>query len=170
MKKIIFTCLLLISVGMVSHAQFQMSRVTFGGGVGLQFGDYTLVNIAPQVGYDVTKYLNMGAGFTYTRYSDKYDNYKLTNDYLGFNIYGRVYPLPFLVFQLQPEVNRMWQTLKYRPTGEKVTEEKFVPVCLIGGGVRLGAITAMIQYDLAQNSNSPYGDKLFYSVGYTFSF
>lgn len=170
MKKIILVCLLVFSAIIGVHAQFQMNRITFGGGVGLQFGDYTLINIAPQVGYNVSKYLNAGVGFTYTRYSDKYDDYKLSNDYLGFNVYGRFYPIPYIVLMVQPEITRMWQTLQHRPSNTKLKEEKFIPVCLVGGGLRIGSITAMLQYDIAQNDDSPYGRRLFYSLGYTFNF
>lgn len=172
MKKLL--CILsFLCVGLIANAQFQMNRLTFGGGLGLQFGDYTLVNIAPQVGYNFNSYLNAGAGFTYTHYGRKYDHnqFKETNNYLGFNVYGRFYPIPYIVLMIQPEINRMWQTMEYRtPPRSKEKREEFVPVCLVGGGLRLGPVTAMIQYDLAQNSDSPYGNRLFYSLGYTFGF
>jgi len=170
MKKISAFLFFLVAGIITAQAQFQTSRLTFGGGVGVQFGDYTLVNVAPQVGYDFNKYLNAGAGFTYTYYSNKYDSWREKNSYLGFNLYGKVYPIPYVVLMVQPEINRMWRTLEYRPTHKKNKEEEFVPVVLVGGGVRLGPITAMIQYDVVQDENSPYGDRLFYSVGYTFNF
>ncbi len=173
MKKIILLlCIFIGGMCFTAQAQFQPSRLTFGGGLGLQFGDYTLVNIAPQVGYNFSQYLNAGAGFTYSHYSQKYDNdqFKQTNNYLGFNLYGRFYPIPYIVLQVQPEINRMWRSVEYRVTNEKIKDEKFIPVCLVGAGVRLGPVTAMIQYDVAQNDDSPYGNRLFYSVGYTFGF
>jgi len=171
MKKIILFFCFILSTG-ITYAQFDVNRLTFGGGVGLQFGDYTLVNLSPQVGYNITSYLNAGAGFNYTHYSQKYNNktMKLSSDYLGFNVYTAFYPIPYLVFKVQPEINRMWQTNETRASGNKVKTEEFMFVCLVGGGVRFGPVTAMIQYDVAQNEYSPYGDKVFYSVGYTFSF
>lgn len=172
MKKKFLTGLLFLSLAFISNAQFRADRITFGGGLGLQFGNYTLVNIAPQVGYNISQYVNAGAGFTYTHYSDKFDHnqYKQTNNYLGFNVYGRFYPIPYIVLLVQPEINRMWRSQEYRVTGSKIKDEKFIPVCLVGGGVRLGPVTAMLQYDVAQNENSPYGNRLFYSLGYTFAF
>lgn len=151
---------------------FDLSRLTFGGGIGLQFGDYTAVNIAPQIGYDFSKYINAGAGLSYTYYREKFDhdNIKRSSHYFGFNVYTRIYPVEYLVVMVQPEINRMWRTDEYRREGIKNKEEKFIPVCLVGGGLRLGPMTAMIQYDIAQNENSPYGDRIFYSVGYTFNF
>ncbi|NDW11279.1 hypothetical protein D0T50_00040 [Bacteroides sp. 214] len=143
--------------------------MTFSGGLGLQFGDYTLVSIDPQVGYNVTNFLNMGAGINYTYMSHDYDeHYKIKNTYLGINVYAKCFLFNYGVIMIQPEANRMWKTLKY-DRGEKFKSEKLVPTCVIGAGIRLGAVTAMLKYDLAQDKNSPYGSKVFYSVGYTFS-
>lgn len=171
MKKVLLF-LLFITVTLASQAQFRRDRITFGGGIGMQFGNYTHVNIAPQVGYNVSNHLNVGAGFTYSYFSDKFDHnqYKESNNYFGMNLYAKVYPIPYLVLMVQPEASRMWRSVKNRSTGEKTTREEFVPIFLIGGGLRLGPMTAMIQYDVAQNDDSPYGNKFFYSVGYTFSF
>jgi len=171
MRKILIPILFAFGICMVANAQYYGSRWTVGGGLGLQFGDYTLINIAPQIGYDLTNFMNLGVGVTYSHYKEKYENrqYRYSNNYLGVNAYARVYPLPFTVLMIQPEVNRMWQKVKYRGSREGSENDKVVPVCLIGAGLRFGAMTAMIQYDLAQNSHSPYGSKLFYSIGYIFN-
>jgi hypothetical protein len=151
---------------------FDKSKLTFGGGVGLQFGDYTLVNIAPQAGYNFTKRFNAGLGFSYTYWKDRFyyngDNYRESCHYLGFNVYGRLYPLDFLVLQLQPEINRVWQRVENSSTGVTAKDEKFVPVLLAGAGIRMGPVTFMLQYDLIQNDRSPYGKNIFYGMGYVF--
>ena len=194
MKKTVITSLLIL-VAFIANAQystygtsqqrrqqetvetkksgFDSRKLTFGGGFGLQFGDYTVINIAPQVGYDFSKYVNAGVGLNYTHYNESYtyfDRMKETSNYFGINVYGKLYPVPYIVLMVQPEANRMWQSVKNKRTGEKWTEEKFVPVVIVGGGVRLGPITAMIQYDVVQDNRSPYGDNIFYSVGYSFNF
>ena len=46
-------------------------RLHFGGTLGLQFGSYTSIYVAPIVFYDVTKTLMVGAGFNYIY--QKYD-------------------------------------------------------------------------------------------------
>lgn len=155
-----------------SNNSFDLSKLTFGGNLGLQFGDYTAINIAPQIGYNLSQYINVGGGFSYTYFREKQDhgNLKISSNYLGFNLYTQIYPVQYLVFKIQPEINRMWRTYESKSAGQKYKEEKFIPVCLIGGGLRFGAVTAMIEYDVAQNKNSPYGSDLFYSLGYTFSF
>lgn len=171
MRKIVLVICIICTV-IQANAQFRLSRMTIGGGIGAQFGDYTVINFSPQVGYTFSQYLNAGAGINYVYYAKKYDNnqYKQTNNYFGLNLYAKVYPVSFLVLMVQPEANRMWRTIENRRTGDKAKTEKVVPTCLVGGGLRLGPVTAMIQYDLVQNENSPYGDRLFYSVGYTFNF
>lgn len=171
MKKV-FIVVLFICMANIANAQFQLNRLTFGGGFGFQFGDYTSINLSPQVGYNFSKYITAGAGVSYSYYNEKYNHkqWKYTNHYFGFNVYGRLYPTSFLVLMLQPEANRMWRTNENLQTKEKFKTEKFVPSCLIGGGFRVGPMTAMIQYDIAQNNDSPYGNNMFYSIGYTFGF
>lgn len=151
---------------------FDKSKLVFGGGMGLQFGDYTVVNISPQVGYAFSKYITAGAGLGYTYYKDKYyigyTKYNDKSSYVSFNLYGDLYPIQYIVFSVQPEISRMWQSLD-TPSGKNDNNE-FVPAFLVGGGIRFSGMTARILYDIVQDDNSPYGDGIFYSVGYTFSF
>lgn len=152
-----------------SRSSFDMSKLSIGGNFSLQFGDYTVIGISPQVGYDFSKYFTAGAGLGYTYYKDKFYGGKWNSSYLSFDVFGRFYPIEYIVLGVQPEISRMWQNLEYND-GTKYNESKFVPSFLVGGGVRLGGMVAMIQYDVVQDKNSPYGDNLFYSIGYTFRF
>lgn len=156
-----------------SSTGFDKSKLVFGGNFGLQFGDYTIVNVSPQIGYNFSKYCTLGAGIGYTYYNDKYragngQKYDDKSSYLSMNIYGRFYPIQYIVLGIQPEISRMWRSTD-TPAGE-YKNNKFVPTVLVGGGIRLGGMIAMIQYDVVQDAYSPYGDNIFYSVGYTFSF
>ncbi len=153
---------------------FDPAKLTLGGGFGLQFGSYTLVNVAPQVGYDFSNKFNAGVGLSYTYAKDSYRDYgvkwKDQSHYAGFNIYARVYPIANIVLMIQPDIHRVWNTLENTSTGEKHTTEKMVPAFLVGGGLRLGSLIAMIQYDVVQDDYSPYGRNIFYSVGYSWNF
>jgi hypothetical protein len=157
-----------------TKVRFDPRQLTFGGGFGLQFGNYTLINVAPQIGYNFSKLLNAGGGFSYTYFRDDFyvgtEKWKERRSYLGFNIYARVYPVSFLVFKVQPEIYRMWETLESKSGREKYSNTKVIPTTLVGGGVRLGPVVAMLEYDIIQNRYSPYGKKLFYSLGYSWSF
>lgn len=152
-----------------SSGGFDATKLSFGGNLSLQFGSYTVVNISPQVGYDFSKYFTAGAGLGYTYFKDKYYDYKWSSSYASFNLFGRLYPVEYLVLSVQPEISRMWQSITYN-NGTKYSDNEFVPSFLIGGGLRLGGMIAMIQYDVVQDRNSPYGNSIFYSVGYTFRF
>lgn len=153
---------------------FDMSKLSLGGNLGLQFGDYTVINISPQVGYDLSDYFTVGAGLGYTYYKDKvYDygsRYDFKSSYLSFDIFGRFYPVNGIVVSLQPEISRMWRTVEASRLGEKNSYSKFISSLLIGGGLRYDGIIAMIQYDVIQDKNTPYGDNIFYTVGYCFNF
>lgn len=149
-----------------TKSSFDPSKLEFGGNLGLQFGNYTVVNISPQVGYRFTNYLSAGAGLGYTYYSDDRGNYDYKEHFLGFNLYANLYPTSFLIFSVRPEINRMWMTQKVH--GEKYSEEKFVPSVVVGGGFRFMSITAQVKYDVVQDKYSPYGNRLFYSLGFSF--
>jgi len=159
-----------VTVG--SALGFDKSRLTFGGGLGLQFGSYTLINIAPQVGYNFSNNFNAGAGISYSYYKDDfYYNSEKWNEkrhYAGFNLYARYYPVQYIVLSVQPEANRMWLTEEADRGGGKYTENKFVPSVTVGAGVRFGPMMAMIKYDIVQDKFSPYGNNIFYSVGFGF--
>lgn len=174
MKRIILGLFLFcVGITMTQAQGFDRSKLVIGGNLGMQFGNYTLINVAPQVGYRLSPYFTAGAGVSYTYYKDDYiytnaRSYDYRASYFGMNLFGRVYPIKYVVLSVQPEASRMWRSYD-TPTG-KIKDDKFVPSVLIGGGLSLGPVTAMIQYDVVQNKNSPYSDNIFYSVGYTFSF
>lgn len=93
---------------------FDKSRLFFGGNFGLSFGNQTFINISPQVGYQFSQYFSAGGGvnFISSSYTIRdYNGDKLYKDsysYAGLNIFGRVYPIPFLFAQVQPEYNYSW--------------------------------------------------------------
>lgn len=149
---------------------FDKSNLEFGGNFGLQFGNYTLINISPQVGYRFSKYFSAGAGIGYTYYKSDYGQYDFKEHFASFNLYGNIYPMDFIIFSVKPEISHMWMTRESTESkGDKISDNKFVPSLVLGGGVRLGGFTIQLKYDIAQNNYSPYGSKIFYSVGYTFS-
>lgn len=174
MKKIIGIFFLLgFFVTVKAQSSFDMNKVTLGGTFGAQFGDYTMITIAPQVGYNITNYFNAGVGISYSYYREKYyiSNNRVIDKshYAGLNIYGRLCLLDYIVVHAQPEINYMTRTIEYPSSSlpkEKV--EKAIPSFLVGAGLRMGPVVAMLQYDLVQDTYSPYGTRIFYSVGFSF--
>lgn len=140
----------------------------FGGSLGLSFGDYTNINISPQIGYRFNQYFSLGGGVSYNYYDDKDYDYSL--NYLGFNMYMRIYPVRYFMIFGQPEIHRRWGSIH----GEDNKSEVF-SCMLVGAGaiIPMGArsgMTISVHYDVSQNKYSPYGDNIGYSIGYTYNF
>ncbi len=158
-----------------SKSSFDARNLEFGGSLGMQFGNYTSVSISPQVGYRFSKYLSAGAGLGYSYFKDDWRaynaKYTAKQHFASFNLYGNIYPVSFIVLSVKPEISRMWQTVEQSTRGSgKETYTKFVPSVVIGGGLRFGPMTAQVKYDVVQDDYSPYGNSIFYSIGYTFGF
>ena len=160
---------------------FDKSKLFVGGNFGLSFGDYTFINISPQLGYRFNNYVAAGAGlnFQYSslRYRDNAGNsaYRSAYGVTGLNVFGRVYPIQYLLLQVQPEMNYTWGKYKYYngQPDEKVNG-KFVPSLLLGGGAVIptgpGAMVLMVQFDVLNNPRSPYGTRPIYNFGYNVGF
>jgi hypothetical protein len=184
MKKFFSLFITVMILIQIAHAQqtensgFDKSKLFFGGTLGGSFGTYTIVNVSPQVGYRLSPMFATGVGLNYNYYG--YDDGYMTSKqtYLGMNIFGRVYPIPQLFLQAQPELNYMWasQTIngggQYNPA---VKINQFVSTLLLGGGAAIpvgsnGAIMISVMYDVLQNYYSPYYHQAVYGFGYNFGF
>ena len=160
---------------------FDKSRLFFGGSFGLSFGDAVIVNVSPQVGYRFSRYFAAGAGingqYSEFKYRDGNNDIYQRQKYgvVGLNVFGRVYPIPQLFAQIQPEMNYVWYQVKNYDYDYNSKDNKFVPCVLIGGGGALpmghnAAFIIMVQYDILQQNLSPYGSQPFFSVGFTAGF
>jgi hypothetical protein len=155
--------------------KFDPNRLVFGGIIGASFGNFTFVQVAPQVGYMFNQYLTAGGGINFIYSSQKYSNGdKYEYGYAGLNLFARAFPLRFIVVSAQPELNYNWG--KYRFAGgapDQTIEGKFVPSLLLGGGLVIptggrGGMMITMQYDVIQNERSPYGSNAFINIGFTF--
>ena len=158
---------------------FDKSKLFIGGNFGLSFGDFTLINISPQVGYRFNNILAAGVGVNgiYSSARSRFINGETASrenyGVVGLNIFGRVYPIEYAFIQLQPELNYTWGKLKeYSPDVVYKLDGKLVPSLLAGAGAAIpaggGAFIIMAQYDLLQNNRTPYGEKVFFSFGFNF--
>lgn len=160
--------------------KFDPSRLVFGGNLGASFGDYTFVNVSPQVGYMFSNMFTAGAGINYVHssYKTRYSNEEITEsyNYAGINLFGRVFPTNFLFASLQPEINYSWGKIKFENNTQPDIEQdaEWIPTILVGAGVMMGGrggrggLMLSIQYDLAQNPRSPYGTSPFIGMGFSF--
>jgi hypothetical protein len=142
---------------------FDRNKITLGGNLTLGFGNNsTAISIAPQAGYFFTPKINAGVGVSYSYYRYKSSGSSDKYHYAGVNVFGRIYPIPYIVLHAQPEINYMSRTFA------REKETALVPAFVAGAGVCFNSITIMLQYDILQNRYSPYGSNIFYSVGFTF--
>lgn len=188
MKNILLLTVLTLSTFLLSAQEtelkeekkgFQKEKLFFGGNFGLTFGDYTLINVSPQVGYRFSNFFAAGVGFNVQHVSEKIRDYQ-NNPYqknsmwiTGLNVFGRVYPLNNVFIQAQPEANYIFGKVKfYNPEQTFKLDAEIVPSLLLGGGASIpsgrGAFIAAIYYDVLQHKNSPYGDRPVYQFGFNF--
>ncbi|MES2648570.1 MAG: hypothetical protein V4717_16970 [Bacteroidota bacterium] len=162
---------------------FDRERLIFGGNIGASFGDYTFVNLTPQVGYMFNRFVTAGVGVNYLYQSVKYydnagNDFARNNlSYAGMNVFTRLFPVRFLFVSAQPELNYSWGKLKYKGMyGDRMDEKltgKFVPAFLVGAGAVLspsgkGGMFISLQYDVIQNERSPYGTRPYLNIGFGF--
>jgi hypothetical protein len=178
----------LLSIAIISLAQdkeekekekgFRKENLFVGGNFGLTFGNYTLINISPQIGYRFSELFaaGMGVNLQYVSIKEKDwngDTYaKTSQGVTGLNIFGRIYPIRQFMLQLQPEANYIFgkQIFYTNPRQEYKLDARIVPSLLAGGGLVLpsgrGAFIASVFYDVLQNDNSPYGNRLIVNFTY----
>lgn len=159
---------------------FQRDKLFVGGNFGLTFGDYTLINISPQLGYRFTEHVAAGMGINaqYISVKQYYNGQtysKTSQGVTGLNIFGRVYPIDQLMIQVQPEANYVFGKIKYYNSAPGTTklDALIVPSLLVGGGAVFpsgrGSFIASVFYDILQDRNSPYGARPIYNLGYNIS-
>lgn len=186
-KYFISVCVLLLTISSFAQERvekekkgFQKDNLFLGGNFGLTFGDYTLINISPQLGYHFTQHLAAGVGINaqYVSYKERdyYTNdpvYKTAQGVAGLNIFGRVYPIQYLMLQVQPELNYVFgKQIFYQPPPrqEYNLDAVIVPSLLVGGGAVIpagrGSFIAALFYDALQKENNPYGKRAILSFGY----
>lgn len=195
MKRMLFTSLMLFFclVGVFAQEEppveetakgFDRSRLFIGGNFGLSFGNYTFINISPQVGYRFSDLLAAGIGINGQYNQIKYRDFnndvieKQSYGVMGMNIFGRIYPIRQGFLQVQPEMNYIWGNSKtYNPDSKSSLNGKILPSLLVGAGAffptgRAGGFIIMAQYDLlnkdGMNSDpgTPYGKNVFMSIGF----
>lgn len=162
--------------------KFDPSKLVIGGNLGASFGNFTFINISPQVGYRFSPMFTAGVGVNYIYSSFRVDDfngnayYREKFSYAGANLFGRFFPTNFLFVSLQPEVNYSWGKVDYENSDipDLKMDAEWIPTLLVGAGVMMGGsggrggVMLSLQYDVAQNPRSPYGTRPFVSMGFNF--
>ena len=156
-----FFCLCCLSITAQQSKKSFGQRLVFGGGLGAQFGDVTIIEVAPTIGYKVTDNLIAGLGGKYIYLNDKFFNYK-TNIYGG-SVFTQYYFLQNFVAHSEVEVLNLEV---FDQILDKKAERRNVTSVLVGGGVRFStgtnsAIIMMILWNLNETIYSPYANPIF---------
>jgi hypothetical protein len=157
---------------------FSKDKMFIGGNFGLSFGDYTLINVSPQVGYRFNRFIAAGVGINGQYVSVKERDFsgnpfrKVSQGVVGLNIFGRVYPINNIMLQVQPELNYIFGKQRfYNPRQDFKIDAEIIPSLLVGGGAVLpsggnNAFIIGVFYDVLQRENAPYGTQPFINFGY----
>ncbi len=137
------------------------SRTSFGGIVGFTFGDYTSINLQPEMGYWFTDNWIAGGGIIY-----EYTSYKSYNTVYKSSIYGgKLFSQYFVwddlyIMGILELVNL--ETRYYDIAGRYPNQERFwfaSPLAGIGYMQRIGGksgVSFSILFNLNNDRNSPY--------------
>ena len=179
MRKVLILFLLTLST--VASAQFEEEvtesssfgdRVFIGGNFGFQFGDFTMINVSPQVGYRFTNRLSGGVGVIY-----QYISYELFNGRReSTNVYGGNLFARYMVYEnifLQGEYEAVnWEF--FNVDNQLVRE--WVPGAFLGGGFfqpiggRAGFSATVLYNVIFDEFRSPYGSPWVVRVGVSLGF
>ncbi len=169
MKKVLFILSLFMAVTTVLQAQgsrmnmpqnnpvaAQPSRVFFGGGLGLTFGNYTRIAINPMVGYRFTPKISGGLRANYEYIRDKRFSPVLEGSNYGGSLFGRYRIIPQAYAHAEFAYNS-YTFLNFN--GD--TFRNWVPFLFLGGGYvqPIGGNTAFyveLLFDVLNDANSPY--------------
>ena len=150
-------------------------RLVYGGGFGLQFGNVTLVDLSPTIGYRLTDRLTLGTGisFKYNHVNDyTLDQnsgrwYDYNSNIYGGSIWGRYYLLQNIfahaeIEQLKIDYNYT-SVSSSLPTNVKNGVD--VTSVLVGGGYRqsLGGhvyFNILILFNLNETDFTPYNNPI----------
>jgi hypothetical protein len=169
---------------------FDPSRLIWGGGIGLGFGDGMFYgSISPVVGYAITDHFAAGVGLSYQYYSNKYEpaydyygnylgTYKMQSSmYIG-SLWARYVIWKNLFAQVEPQILNVddYHDAYLDYNGKVVNvKREWVPAALVGLGIRQpitdrASVILLAMYDVLQNSNTPYYRTIDFRIGFNIGF
>jgi hypothetical protein len=137
-------------------------RIFFGGGLGLQFGTITAINVSPLVGYRITEKLSTGISGTYQYYHNR--QFNMSTDIYGGGLFTRYLITRMLFVHAEYEVLslRSANFLMANESGKRFVEQNY----FAGGGVRLHLggrtyLNLMLLYNFNENSYVHFQNPMF---------
>jgi len=148
-------------------------KIFFGGGLGLQFGNVTLVDVSPIIGYRVTERFHTGIGLTYSYYNDK--RFATDIDYSAYagSVFTRFFITESLFAHAEVEaLNTEIVTFNSSTLAIVKRERKWIDSYLVGGGYyqRIGqrsGVYMLVLWNLNETEFTPYSNPVF-RIGFSF--
>ena len=109
--------------------QANYNKVYYGGTLGLSFGDYFRISIAPLVGYRYSPKASVGVRVGYEYVQDKRYESTLTAHNYGASVFARYRPVP----KFYGHAEFVYFSYKYK-ISELESDRTWVPFFLLGGG------------------------------------
>ncbi len=135
-------------------------RLTYGGNFGLQFGDWTLINISPMVGYKFSERFIAGPGVIY-----QYQSFKGLGSYnmYGGKVFGRAVLFDNVFAHTEYE---LLNTPKFNYSSGEIENGRLnISSLFVGGGYRFmigdySSLDAMLLFNLNESIYSPYANPI----------
>ncbi|NND61952.1 MAG: hypothetical protein HKN48_02035 [Flavobacteriaceae bacterium] len=157
MKTIIFS-LFLFALSPAIMAQDEQrnfwSKVRFGGGLGLNFGNgFTSITVAPSAIYDVDEFFSVGPGLIYSY--QKIDNFK--SSLYGGSVIALVNPIREI--QISAELEQLRVNQRNELVVGSIENNFWNTALFLGAGYRASGVTIGIRYNvLFQDDDGVYAD------------
>lgn len=169
MKKIYFLAsLFLLSFASVAQDEggfrFERERVFTGGNLGMQFGNYTVIDISPQMGYFFNDRFAAGIGAIYQYFGHKDKTYPVNSfqtHFYGGRTFARLYFFESVFAHAEYEVLSL-ETKYFDPYNLRHQTPRFwVSSVLLGGGYRqfiseFSSINLMVLWNINETVDTPY--------------
>ena len=153
----------------VKNNKFSWDKVYLGGGLGLQFGTITLIDISPIVGYRINEKLSVGFGISYKYFSDnRFSDYN--SHIYGGNLFSRYQFLDNIFGHVEYEALNAEYFELTTSTYVANSYRKFISYLWIGGGYSqpMGGnsfLNFMVLFNLNESLYSLYPNPI-YRVGF----
>ena len=180
MKKLLPVFILFIwglnpTAAQTEYGETPLSRMYVGGNFGLQLGNFTLIDISPLAGYNLTPWFSAGVGGTYMFVNIRQFNQTFRTNFYGFRGFTRA--LIGNSFLLHGEYELLnGEDLVPDQSGFLSLQRTWKPAVWVGGGYRTPAgnnsfFTLTVLYNLFDRGDigdSFYNSPLNIRVGYIF--
>lgn len=162
------------SVAQESDGGFDKEKLFFGGGLSLQFGTITFIDIQPMVGYRVSDKLAVGVGLIYQYVKD--DRYQQAYGYSSeyYTLGGKIFGRYFIFDNFFAHAEYQLLNVEDYDFTFNSTRRTNIDIFFVGGGFRqpLGprsSFFAAILWDVIEDGRSPYQNPYF-QIGFSAGF